>query len=116
MGQNNYAVYMLAGDPNVFVYTSAKCQNTLALLEDLGFKHQYTAYAYGWSCTAGFLFSIPQYFDMEDKASNRMARLVRINNGIDAKIREIYKEIVDAKSVVGTRWWKHYSKQVGPST
>lgn len=108
MGQNNYAVYMLVGEPNVFVYTSTKCQNTLALLEALGFKHQYTAYAYGWSCKAGYLYSVPQYFDMSDTGKNRMARLVRINNGTDAKIREIYKEILDAEIVARKRWWEHY--------
>jgi len=99
---------MLAGEPNVFVYTSTKRQNTLALLEDLGFKHQYTAYTYGWSCTAGCLYSVPQYFNMSDTAKSRMVRLVRINNGTDIKIREIYKAIMDTKVKVGNRWWEYY--------
>jgi len=55
---------MLVGDPNVFVYTSTDNDNTLALLEDLGFTHQYTAFAYGWDCTKGHLYSVPKYFNM----------------------------------------------------
>jgi len=106
MGQEHYAVYMLAGEPNTFVYTSTKCPNTLALLKDLGFKHQYTAYAYGWSCTAGHLYSIPKYFDVED--GDRMLKLVRMHNGTDTKIREIHKEICSIKVTVGKRWWQQY--------
>jgi len=109
MGQENYAVYMLAGEPNTFVYTSARCQNTLALLEMLGFKHQYTAYAYGWSCTAGHLYSVPKYFDMEDK--NRMVKLVRIANGTDEKIKELHKEVCSAKGMARKRWWECYNQQ-----
>ena len=107
MGQEHYAVYMLVGEPNVFVYTSARCQNTLALLKDLGFEHQYTAYAYGWRCSRGHLYSVPDYFSMDDK--NRMLRLVRINNGTDDKIREIYKEICKTQLKIRKKWWQYYS-------
>jgi len=107
MARRHYAVYMLVGDPNVFVYTSTDNDNTLALLEDLGFTHQYTAFAYGWDCTKGHLYSVPKYFNMV--TTNRMVLLVRINNDTDVKIREIYKEVCIVKGVARKRWYEHYS-------
>jgi len=107
MGQNHYAIYLLLGDPNIFVYTCTKCPNTIRLLEALGFRYQHTLYAYSLSCTDGHMYSVPKYFNMKD--TNRMIRLVRINNGTDAKIRDIYKEIVDAQTVARKRWWEYYS-------
>jgi hypothetical protein len=106
MGQNNYAVYMLVGEPNVFVYTSTKCQNTLALMKDLGFELQYTVYSYGWSVEGGHIYSLTKYLNMEDK--DRMLKLVKINNGTDTKIKEIYKGVCDAEGKDRKRWWQYY--------
>lgn len=106
MARHHYAVYMLPGEPNTFIYTAAECRNTLALLEKLGFKYQHTLYAYGWSCTGGHMYSVPKYFNLEDE--DRMIKLVRINNGTEEKIKVIYKEIVDAKVNPSKRWWQHY--------
>lgn len=108
MGQSHWAVYLLPGEPNVYVYTTTKRQNVKDFLEVLGFKYQHTLYAYGWACKDGHMYSLPQYFSIEDK--DRMLRLVRINNGTDAKIRETYKEIQDAQTVERKRWWEYYNK------
>lgn len=106
MGQSNYDVYMLDGTPNTFVYTTTKCKNVLTLLETLGFKYQYTAYTYGWSIKSGHMYSVPQYFGMEDK--NRMIKLVRIANGTDKQIKRLYEEVCETQPKIRKRWWEYY--------
>lgn len=114
MSQREFDIYLLDGDTKTYVYTTDRHDNVKALLKDLGFELQCTVFSYGWSVVGGHIYSIPKYFDMEDK--DRMLRLVKINNGTDAKIRKIYKEIMDAKIVAGKRWWQHYSVKKRAST
>jgi hypothetical protein len=106
MGQHHYAVYQLSSDPSVFIYTTAKNKNTLGLLEEFGFKHIFTLYSYGWSCSRGHMYSLSQYFSMDDK--DRMIKLVRINNGTDKKVKQMYREVFDAQGVDRKRWWEYY--------
>ena len=108
MSQNNYHVYVLDEEPRVYIYTTSKNDNTIALIKDLGFKFQYTVYTYGWSVRDGLMYSLPVYLDMG--TSDVMLKLARISNGTDVKIRAACKEVYIAKGLVGKKWYQHYSK------
>jgi hypothetical protein len=106
MSQRNHDIYLLNGDTKTYVYTTDRHKNVKALLKDLGFELQYTVYSYGWIVKDGHFYSMAKYLDMEDK--DRILKLVRINNGTDAKIREMYKGVCSAEAVVRKRWWQYY--------